>query len=127
MANNSSSASVEENKQEQEQKEEKQEQEQETEEAQKGGKSRFFQKIPPEKAFSPGGVILMFFAAAMEVLDVVIPGGSFTIELIPEIIFALLAKIVLGLPFLSQIIPFVIERIPIISDISPTWVLKFFM
>ena len=95
----------------------------------KGGKKRggWFQKIPPEVLFSPGGIILIIFAFMMEALDPLIPGGSLTVEMIPEILFMILLRIVAKVPLKSMIIPFGIERIPVISDIVPTWLIRMFM
>lgn len=90
----------------------------------KGGWSK---KIPPNVLLSPGGMILIFFAIFMEILDIFIPGGALTIEIIPEIIFIVLLAIIAKVPLKASIIPLLIERIPLISDILPTWVLRMLM
>lgn len=93
-------------------------------------KRKWFKKIPKEFLFSPGGVILLFFALIMEITDLLIPVSgidSLVIELIPEILFCLMLSMIVKIPFTSQIIPLLIERIPVISDIVPTWLIRMFM
>lgn len=97
----------------------------------KGG---FFQKIPEGFLFSPGGVILVFTAIAFEISDFLIPDWliasiliSSIIEIIPDLIFAFLLYVIAGISFKASIIPFLIERIPIINEILPTWVIRMFM
>jgi hypothetical protein len=90
----------------------------------KGGKR--LSKIPSEILFSPGGMVLLFFALVMEAIDflIPIPGACWTIELLIELFFILLLVIIAKTPFKSLIIPFIIERVPGISDIVPTWVIR---
>jgi len=90
----------------------------------KGG---WFQKIPSEVLLSPGGIILILFAIAMEISDPLIPGGSLTIEILPEIIFIILLRVIAKVPLKAAVIPLLIERIPVISDIVPTWLIRMFM
>jgi hypothetical protein len=90
-------------------------------------KGRFFRKIPKEFLFSPGGVILVLLAVIIEIIDILIPGGSLTIEIIPDAIFAIFLSVIAKVPLTSSIIPFLIERIPVISDILPTWLIRMFM
>lgn len=88
-----------------------------------GAKKGWFQKIPAEVRFSPGGFLLIGFAIFMEVLDWIIPlDGIFGIffELIFIVMLVILAKVSLK----SCLIPFLLERIPILSDILPTWFLR---
>lgn len=87
----------------------------------KGG---WFKKFPKETLASPGGIILLFVIVIAEVFDLLIPGGSLTLELIPEIFICFLMSIVGKVPFKSLIVPLLIERIPILSDILPTWFIK---
>ena len=89
--------------------------------------SRFFKKIPREFLFSPGGFILVFIAVCFEALDILLPGSSLTIEIVPDLIFAILLILIARVPISSTILPFLIERIPIISDILPTWLIRLFM
>ncbi|MDP3991170.1 MAG: hypothetical protein Q8P63_02655 [Candidatus Nealsonbacteria bacterium] len=92
----------------------------------KGG---WFQKIPREILFSPAGIFLMFFAAILEIIDWIPGAGADTLtwELLLEIIFIIfLMALVKDISKKSLIIPFFIERIPGLSDILPTWLLKFF-
>lgn len=90
-------------------------------------KGKFFQKIPKELLFSPAGVILVFLAVIFEISDLFIPGGSLTIEIIPDLLFAFFLSLLAKVPFTSSIVPILIERIPIISDILPTWLIRMFM
>lgn len=87
-------------------------------------KSDWFRKVPKEVLASPGGIILLFVIVISEIFDLLIPGGSLTLELIPEIFICFLLSIVAKMPFKSLIIPLLIERIPILSDILPTWLIK---
>lgn len=90
-------------------------------------KGRFFQKIPKDFLISPGGILLVFIAAIFEILDLLIPGGSLTIEIIPDLIFAILLTLIAKVPLTSSVLPFLIERIPVLSDIIPTWLIRMFM
>lgn len=86
---------------------------------------KWFQKIPTEILFSPGGVILIFFAFIIEIIDMIpIPAIDQAWELPLEIVFIILLAIIAKTPFLSMIIPFIIERIPIVNDIVPTWLIR---
>ena len=90
--------------------------------------SKWRKKIPKEVLNSPGGMILIVAAGVMELVDLIpIPFLDQLWELPLEIIFILLLVNIAKLPFQSLIIPFLIERIPIISDIIPTWLLRLFM
>lgn len=96
--------------------------------APKGGK--WFRRVPKEILFSPGGIILIFFAAILEIIDLLIPASladSLIIELILEIPFMIMLSFIAKIPFQSLIVPFLIERLPIISDILPTWLIRMFM
>ena len=90
-------------------------------------KKGWFSKIPKGFLFSPGGVILVFFAIFMEISDIFIPGGALTIEIIPELFFMFLLTLIAKVPLKSSVIPLLIERIPIISDILPTWLIRLFV
>jgi hypothetical protein len=91
----------------------------------KGG---WFQKIPTEILLSPGGMILIFFALIIEIIDwIPLPFVDQIWELPLEIGFiVLLVIIVKDISWKSLVIPFIIERIPGISDIVPTWLIKMF-
>ena len=90
---------------------------------------KWFQKIPKEILFSPGGIILVFFALIMEIIDwIPIPVlDSLTWELALEIIFLIFLAIIAKVSFKSMIIPLIIERIPVVSDILPTWFIRMFI
>ena len=90
-------------------------------------KGRFFKKIPKDFLFTPSGVILVFLAVIFEISDIFIPGGSLTIEIIPDLIFALFLSLLAKVPFTSSIVPILIERVPVLSDILPTWLIRLFM
>jgi len=64
----------------------------------------------------------------MEIIDLIPALGvdTMTWELVLEVIFIVLLAIIAKLPFQSMIIPLIIERIPGISDVIPTWLLKMF-
>jgi hypothetical protein len=88
----------------------------------------FFAKIPKDKLFSPAGMLLIFIAAAIEIADLIpLPLIDQLWELPLELIFIAMLVVVMGVPIQATIIPFVIERIPIINDVVPTWLIKMFM
>lgn len=90
--------------------------------------SKWRKKIPPEVLNSPGGMVLIGMAGVMELIDLVpIPFLDQLWELPLEIIFMILLANIAKLPFQSLIVPFLIERVPVINDILPTWVLRLFM
>lgn len=92
--------------------------------SQKGG---WFQKVPRNILFTPGGMILIFLALIIEICDFIpIPLIDQIIELPLEIIFLGLFITIVKPSFKSLIIPFFIERIPGISDLFPTWLFKMF-
>jgi len=88
----------------------------------KGG---WFKKIPPGVLLSPGGMILIFFAVIMEILDLIpIPFIDQLWELPLELVFIGLLVLIAKVPLKTSLIPFLIERIPVVSDILPTWVIR---
>ena len=88
-------------------------------------KGKWFQKIPANVLFSPGGMVLVFFAFLMEVIDwIPLPIVDQIIELPLELIFVALLVVIAKVPLKSCVAPFIIERIPVISDIIPTWVIR---
>lgn len=88
-------------------------------------KKGWFSKIPTDVLLSPGGVVLVFFAIIMEVLDIIpIPFVDQLWELPLELIFIVLLTIIAKVPLKTSIIPFLIERIPVINDILPSWVIR---
>jgi len=90
----------------------------------KGG---WFQKIPTNVLFSPAGMVLAMLALAIEVIDwIPIPVIDQIFELPLEIILiVLMIALIPDISLKSLAIPFLIERIPIINDIVPTWFIKF--
>ncbi len=83
-------------------------------------------KIPPGFLFSPGGLFLILFAGLMELADIFIPGGSLTFEIIPEIIFIILLRVITKMPLKNMLFPLILERIPMLSDIIPSWLIRLF-
>jgi len=92
----------------------------------KGG---WFQKIPRDVLFSPGGLVLLLLAFIGEVGDLIpLPILDQIWEVPMEIIFIVLLMIIAkDLSYKSLIIPAIIERIPGISDLLPTWIIKLLM
>jgi len=91
-------------------------------------KEKWFKKIPKELLFSPGGVMLLFFALLIEIIDLIpIPILDQIIEIPLEIIFGIFFVIITKVPITNLVIPALIERIPIINDILPTWLLRIFI
>jgi len=91
-------------------------------------KSGWFSKIPGDVLVSPGGIVLFFLAALIEIIDLIpIPILDQIIELPLEIFFIALLIVIAKPPVKSLIIPFVIERIPLVSDILPTWLIRMIM
>jgi len=87
----------------------------------KGG---WFQKIPADVLLSPGGMILIFFAIFMEVLDLI--PAFFVVEIILEIVFIVLLKIIVkDISLKALVISFGVERFDFLG-ILPTWALKMF-
>jgi hypothetical protein len=91
-------------------------------------KSRF-KKIPKEFLLTPGGVLLIFTALIMELLDFIPISPPFDqiIEIPLEIFFMVLLKFAAGMPIRSMIIPFIIERVPGLGDFLPTWLIRIFL
>ena len=88
----------------------------------KGG---WFKKIPAEIRFSPGGMVLIFFALGMEIIDIIpIPIIDQLWELPLELFFIFLLVKIAKVPLKASVIPFIIERIPGVNDIVPTWFLR---
>lgn len=90
-------------------------------------KKGWFQKIPTNVLFSPAGIIIAVFALMTDVIDwIPIPVIDQSWELPLEILLIVLIIVLIpDISIKSLAIPFLIERIPIINDIVPTWFLKF--
>ncbi|MEA3344070.1 MAG: hypothetical protein U9Q16_00055 [Patescibacteria group bacterium] len=90
-------------------------------------KGKWFQKIPKDVLFSPGGAILILFAIIMEGIDLLpIPFVDQLWELPLELIFIALLTVIAKVPLKTSVLPFLVERIPILSDIIPTWAIRMF-
>ena len=88
-------------------------------------KKGWFQKIPTRVLLSPAGVILIFFAMVMEVIDwIPLPVVDQLWELPLEILFIILLTVLAKVPIKTSVLPFLVERIPILSDVLPTWVIR---
>ena len=91
----------------------------------KGG---WFEKVPKDILTLPGGMVLVFLALVIEAIDwIPLPFLDQIIEIPLEIIFLIFFIVIVRPSFKSLIIPFFIERLPVISDILPTWLLKIFL
>ncbi len=90
----------------------------------KGG---WFKKIPAGVLLSPGGMVLIFFALIMELIDLIpIPFIDQLWELPLEIVFIVLLGVIAKVPLKSGVFPFRVERIPVISDILTSCVILLF-
>ncbi len=91
-------------------------------------KGKWFQKIPTDILFSPIGVVLFTYAIIMEIVDLIpLPFIDNLWELPFEIVFIILLMVFAKVSLKASIIPLLIERIPIINDILPTWVIRMFV
>lgn len=91
-------------------------------------KSGWFSKIPTDILFSPGGIILVFLAIIIEIMDLIpLPVIDQIWELPLELLFITMFVVIVKPPIKSLVIPFIIERIPFVSDILPTWFIKMIM
>ncbi len=98
-------------------------------------KSRFFAKIPKSVFLRPEGMIILFLACFLELSDwifdifhFIYPGTweNFVspIKTMLDLSFAFFSALLLKVSILSNLFPFLIERVPILSTILPTWVLR---
>lgn len=92
-------------------------------------KKGWFQKIPTSVLFSPGGMVLILFAIIMELIDLIpIPFIDQLWEIPFEIIFIIFFLIIVkDASFKSLVIPIILERIPILNDILPSFVIRMFI
>jgi hypothetical protein len=92
-----------------------------------GAKKSHFKKIPTEVLFSPAGMVLIFMAAVIEIIDLIpIPVIDQLWEIPLEIIFSIFLIILAKVPLSYILLPAIIERIPIINDIVPSYLLRLF-
>lgn len=91
----------------------------------KRGKGGWFHKIPRDVLLSPGGVFLIFLAFLMEAIDFMIPWPLVEeIIMLPlNIFFCISLSLIAKVPLRSMVIPFIIERIPLLSTVLPTFLL----
>jgi len=93
-------------------------------------KRKWWKKIPPDLLLTPGGLILVVLALVIEICDLILPGVAileYILEIPLELIFMFLLAKIADYPVKAMIIPFIIERIPLLSDVLPTWFLKLFI
>lgn len=95
----------------------------------------FFQRIPKETLLTPAGMVGVMLACLLEVSDwmldyfhVLYP-GKWEILVMPiktsvDLIFGLFLSLMTRTSVKSNILPFLIERLPFIGTILPTWVLR---
>ncbi len=86
-----------------------------------------FKKISTNLLISPSGIFLIILAFIIEMIDLIpIPGIS--ILSIPfEVVFMIMLYVITGMSLKDMAIPFLIERIPILSSIIPTWLIRLFI
>jgi hypothetical protein len=87
-----------------------------------------FSKIPTEVLLSPAGLVLAFLAIFIEVIQYLFPVPILDwLWMIPlQLLFATLLVILGGVSIKSLILPFVVNIIPVIGEILPTWIIWFF-
>lgn len=86
-------------------------------------KKGWFQKIPSDIILSPKGILLGSIALLIEVIDIFpLPGVEIVLDLIFVILFIILVREV---SWKALVFPFLFERIPVLSSICPTFILKF--
>jgi len=89
---------------------------------------KWFQRIPREIIFSPGGAVLIFFASVVELVDLIpLPVIDNLWELPLELGLIALIIIIGKVPLTSLLIPFIAERIPGLNDIVPSFLIKLFL
>lgn len=89
---------------------------------------KWFQKIPREILFSPGGFVLIFFALIVEIVDLIpLPVVDNLWELPLELGLIAMIVIIGKVSLASLLIPFIIERIPGLNDIVPSFFVKLFL
>lgn len=95
---------------------------------QKKTPGKWFQKIPREIIFSPGGFVLIFLALIVELVDLIpLPVVDNLWELPLELTLIAMIVIIGKVPVTSLLIPFIIERIPGLNDIVPSFLIKLFL
>lgn len=100
--------------------------------------SKFFAKIPKEALLGPAGIFCVPLAILLEILDwifdffhMIYPGSWETIagpvKTFLDLSYGIFSAHTLQIPLLSNVWPFLIERVPFLSTILPTWVLRIFL
>lgn len=95
----------------------------------------FFQRIPKETLLTPAGMVGVMLACFLEVSDwildyfhILYPGKweslVMPIKTFFDLIFGFSLSLMTRTSVKSNILPFLVERIPFISTILPTWVLR---
>jgi hypothetical protein len=104
---------------------------------QKTKQSRFFQKIPKTKLLTPGGMIVLFLALTLDFLDYLLDLIGFLVwrglhyeiinwplKLFLDLLFGVFSSMLLGVSILNSVLPFLIEQIPVIGTLMPSWVIN---
>ncbi len=99
--------------------------------------SRFFQKIPKTKLLTPGGMIVMFLAITLDLLDylldfigVLIWKGlhyeviNWPIKTFGDVFFAVFSPLLLGISVLTSVLPLLLEMIPVVGTLIPSWLIN---
>lgn len=97
--------------------------------------NKLFTKVSKEVLLGPSGIICIPLALLLEISDwfldffhVIFPGSWETIagpvKTALDLGYAFLSAILLKVPLLSNLLPFLIERAPFLSTILPTWLIR---
>jgi hypothetical protein len=102
--------------------------------------SPFFRKIPKRALLTPAGMICLVLAVTIELFDYLLDTICFflfkgmayevvtgPIKTFIDFFYAVFSALLLGVPILSNLLPFLIERIPVLGTILPAWVLRLFL
>jgi len=88
-------------------------------------KKGWFSKIPNHVLLSPAGLVLLLYALIMEIIDFIpleILDNLWELPL--EIGFIVLLSVLAKTPLKTAIVPLLIERIPFLNLVLPTWVIR---
>ncbi len=102
--------------------------------------SLFFRKIPKTALLTPGGMICLVLAITIELFDYLLDGFCFLlfhgmsyevftgpIKAFIDFLYAVFSAFLLGIPAWSNLVPFLIERIPVLGTFLPSWILRLFL
>jgi hypothetical protein len=99
--------------------------------------SSFFGKIPKTKLLTPGGMIATFLCLTIDLLDylldfigILLWRGlhyeiiNWPIKTFGDIFVAIFVPLLIGIPISSSLLPFLIEIIPVVGTLVPSWVIN---